>query len=73
MRANQAILWKWRTNRVNGWMLKDPATNISEKSEFFRSIVDQDLRRRGKRPNIIRAFKMNPYLITKTRHFFLYI
>ena len=60
MRANQAILWKWRTNRVDGWMLKDPATNISGMSEFFRSIVGQDLRRRGKRPNIIRAFKMNP-------------
>jgi len=40
--ANQAILWKWRANRVDEWMLKDPVTNITEMSEFFRSIAGQD-------------------------------
>jgi len=38
-RANQAILWKWRAGRVDEWMLKDPVNNITEMSEFFRSIA----------------------------------
>lgn len=38
-RANQAILWKWRAGRVDEWMKKDPINNITEMSEFFRSIA----------------------------------